>query len=89
MSNHDGSHMLHDVLDLLTDAGVWERMTHADSQKLVLDILDLACRFHDCNSGEILDGHEEFGICYYCRKPVEPLYDGLCLRCWSDDGRSS
>jgi hypothetical protein len=89
MSNHDGGHMLHDVLDLLTDAGVWERMTRTASQKLVLDILDLACRRYDCNGGEILDGYEEFGICYSCRKPVETLYDGLCLRCWSDHGSSS
>jgi hypothetical protein len=81
VSNHDGSYMLRDVLQLLTDAGVWEHLPSVDSQQLVVGIVDLACRHYDCNAGEILDGHEAFGICYSCRKPVEHLMRGLCPTC--------
>ncbi|HJZ46922.1 MAG TPA: hypothetical protein VKE41_07135, partial [Roseiflexaceae bacterium] len=85
MSNHGGSYMLRDVLTLLTQAGVWEHLPRPVTQSLVGNIVDLACRRYDCNAGEILDGHEGLGVCYSCRKPVEPLRRGLCLSCWPAD----
>ena len=81
--------MLRDVLTLLIQAGVWQHMPRAASQNVVLSIVDLACSQYDCNAGEILDGHEELGICYSCWKPVEQLRHGLCQSCWSADGDSS
>jgi hypothetical protein len=81
MSNHAGSYMLCDVLTLLTQAGVWQYMPRPATQNLVVGIVDLACRRYDCNTEEILDGHEGPGVCYSCRKPVEPLRRGLRLSC--------
>ncbi|PDV96534.1 hypothetical protein [Candidatus Chloroploca asiatica] len=85
MSNHDGSYMLRDVLTLLDEAGVWAAMPRTVQQDLVIRIVKLACDRHDCNAGEILDGHEAFGLCYDCRTPAEPLRHGLCRTCWPDD----
>jgi hypothetical protein len=81
MSNHQGSYMLRDVLSLLEEAGIWERIPRAKTQQLVMKIVELACLRHDCNAGEILDGHEVFGICYVCRQPAEPLRSGRCQQC--------
>lgn len=84
MSNHQGSYMLCDILSFLREAGVWEQMPRATTQQLVIKIVDFACHRHDCNAGEILEGHEAFGICYSCRQPAEPLKRGLCTRCRRD-----
>lgn len=86
MSNHDGSYMLRDVLTLLDTAGVWEQMPRARTQQLVVEIVRLACHRHDCNAGEILDGHEKLGVCYYCRNPAETLRRGICRACRAKSG---
>jgi anaerobic ribonucleoside-triphosphate reductase len=85
MSNHDGSYMLRDVLTLLDRAGIWEQMPRAKTQQLVIDIVKLAYDRYDCNAGEILEGHEELGVCYNCRKPVAALRHGLCQECGWDE----
>jgi hypothetical protein len=85
MSNHRGSYLLCDVLALLTEADVWERLPRATTQQLVLEIVNLAYNRYDCNAGEILDGHDAFGICYSCRSIAEPLKDGLCQACGDDE----
>lgn len=84
MSNHQGSYMLCDILSFLREAGVWEQMPRATTQQLVIKIVEFACHRHDCNAGEILDGHEAFGICYSCRRPAEALKRGLCTICRPD-----
>lgn len=81
MSNHDGSSMLRDVLSLLDKAGVWEQLPREKMQQLVVEIVRLACHNHDCNAGEILDGHEQLGVCYYCWRPAERLRRGICRAC--------
>lgn len=86
MSNHDGSYMLRDVLTLLDKAGVWEQMPRARTQQLVVEIVRLACHRHDCNAGEILDGHEKLGVCYYCWSPAETLRRGICRACRAKRG---
>jgi len=73
--------MLRDVLTLLTQAGIWEHLSRPATQSLVVGIVELACRRYDCNAGEILDGHEGLGVCYFCQRPVEPLRRGLCPSC--------
>lgn len=85
MSNHSGSYMLCEILTLMQEAGVWEKLPRPASQQLVIDIVKLAYDRYDCNAGEILEGHEELGICYSCRKPVAALRQGLCEECGWDD----
>lgn len=80
VSNHDGSYMLRDVLTLLDKAGVWEQMPRARTQQLVVEIVRLACHRHDCNAGEILNGHEKLGVCYYCWSPAETLRPGNSMQ---------
>lgn len=86
MSNHDGSYMLRDVLTLLDRAGVWEQLPREKTQQLVVAIVRLASHRHDCNAGEILDGHEKLGVCYYCWSPAETLRRGICRACRAKSG---
>lgn len=78
--------MLCDVLSFLGEAGVWERMPKTAVQQLVIKIVDFACYRHDCNAGEILEGHEKLGVCYYCWSPAETLRRGLCQACRTKPG---
>jgi hypothetical protein len=84
VSNHDGSYMLRDVLTLLDRAGIWEQLPRAKMQQLVVEMVRLACHHHDCNAGEILDGHEKLGVCYCCWGPAETWTMSMRrLRRWS------
>jgi hypothetical protein len=86
VSNHDGSYMLRDVLTLLDSAGIWEQMPRAKMQQLVVEMVRFACHRHDCNAGEILDGHEKLGVCYYCWSPGKTLRRGICQACRAKSG---
>lgn len=64
MSNHDGGYLLNSVLELLDEREVFDWLGKDKTQQLVLEIVNLACNHHDCNSGEILEGlGQAIGIC--------------------------
>ena len=64
MSNHSGSRMLNDIIQLLNDEEVLNTIGLQKSQQVITQIVDIASRIYDCNSGEILDGHTDYlNIC--------------------------
>ena len=82
MSNHAGSYLLNEVIEILDEAKVFDLLGQERSQELILKILHHALRDYDCNAGEILEGYEaRFGICHYCKSPAEEIQHGLCSAC--------
>jgi hypothetical protein len=89
MSNHDGSHMLNDLIALLRRERVFERLGQKKSQRIVAEIVRRADYEYDCRSGEILDGHgAALGLCYYCLKPADDVVADLCGACRAESGSS-
>jgi hypothetical protein len=85
MSNHDGSYMLNEVIKLMEANNVFLRLGKKRSQSLLLSMIKLAVREHDCNVGEILEGlGKRLGICAYCCKPATEFRSGedICRDCW-------
>ena len=82
MSNHTGSHMLNDVINLLNKEQVFASLDKAKTQSLIREIVNIASWQYDCNSGEILDGlTDEYEMCYVCLNSSKNLEDGLCEKC--------
>ncbi len=82
MSNHEGGRLLNDVISKLDEKGVFEFLGNEETHKFLKEIVDLAQRIYDCNSGEILEGYtSRFQICYICLERSENLYNGLCAKC--------
>ncbi len=82
MSDHSGSYMLNDVLNLLNKEQIFASIDKDKTQSLIREIVKIATRKYDCNSGEILDGlTEEFEICYGCLNSSKNLEYGLCENC--------
>jgi hypothetical protein len=60
MSNHSGSYMLNEILELMEQEQIFGWLGKEKTQSLVRNITNTACRKYDCNSGEIW----LFGTCY-------------------------
>lgn len=87
MSNHSGSYQLNEILGLLDTEKVFDFWGREKTRNLLKEMVDLAQRKYDCNSGEILEGYaERFGICYGCLSLVDELQEGLCQSCYEDEG---
>lgn len=83
MSNHSGGYMLNDIIGILREAKVFNLIGEEKTRKMIIKIVKVA-QEHDCNTGEILDGHtDEFNLCYCCLSSSSDLEDGLCLKCRS------
>ncbi len=82
MSNHSGSYMLNQVLEMLEQKGVLADLGQEKAQELLADTVRISERY-DCNSGEILDGiGERVGICYDCLRPATDFdHGGMCRAC--------
>jgi hypothetical protein len=82
MSNHTGSYMLNDILNLLNKEQVFRDLDQTKTQALIREIISIATHEYDCNSGEILEGlTDEFEICYGCLNTSTNLENGLCEKC--------
>ncbi len=82
MSNHSGSYMLNNVLEMLEKQSVFEYLGKEKTRSLVHDIVNMSYQY-DCNPGEILeDIGERVGICYYCLGSAEEFHDGICKKCY-------
>ena len=81
MSNHEGSHMLNEVLTLMYQNHLFDGIP----RKKILDIVTKIVRIgydYDGNPGEILDDiGMRLGICYYCLEYGENLSSGMCEKC--------
>lgn len=87
MSNHSGSYQLNEILDLLDREKVFDFWGKEKTRNLLKEMVNLARRKYDCNSGEILEGYtERFGICYGCLSLTDNLNQGLCHTCSEDKG---
>jgi hypothetical protein len=81
MSNHTGSYMLNEVLELLEKHHVFDQLGRERRQQVVLEMVELS-RDYNCNPDEILYGiGERLGICFDCLKPAQELEDGDCREC--------
>ncbi len=82
MSNHDGSHMLNDVLLLLGKYGFFDGLTQDKILEFANDVVKIGC-YHDCNNGEIFDEiGKRLKYCYCCNKfSAEIGEEGLCQEC--------
>ncbi|GFE69174.1 hypothetical protein [Chroococcus sp. FPU101] len=82
MSDHSGSRMLNSILGLFYREKLFDNLELEKRQKLIKEVLQIACWRHDCNSGEILDGYTDyFEICYSCLSSTPDLQEGLCQKC--------
>ncbi len=82
MSNHTGSHLLNDVFSILVKEKVFEPPGREATQKIVLEIVEIARKRYDCNYGEILeDNAQALGVCQRCLKPANKLTRGFCRNC--------
>jgi hypothetical protein len=78
--------MLNAVIEMLDRRKFFQSVGHEESQRFVLDVVQMATQQYDCNSGEILEGFcEQFGLCYCCLATTSTLTDGLCPDCRGDD----
>lgn len=81
MSNHSGSYMLNNVLELCRENGILDALTKEARMKFFSDIVKLGCGY-DCNEGEILEGiGEDYKICYLCLEEKDELENGICKEC--------
>lgn len=81
MSNHSGSYMLNNVLEVLEEEQVFVQLGREKSIRLVQRIVGMSFGY-DCNRDEILDGiGARLGICRGCVKADPILTDGLCHDC--------
>jgi hypothetical protein len=84
MSNHGGSYMLNDIIQLLNDEQVLNIIGLQKSQQVITQIVKIASLDYDCNPGEILEGHTDYlNLCYCCLSITTDLESGLCLKCRS------
>jgi hypothetical protein len=82
MSNHDGGHMLKEVLEMLDELGVFEWLGTEKTEELVSSIIQVG-RLHDCNDSEILyEVGRKLGICAYCTHPAKIVYNDICQLCF-------
>lgn len=74
--------MLNEILRLLDQHLLFQSLEGKRKAEIVREVVEVACRKYDCNSGEILEGlGERFGICYYCLQPADDLEDDQCRKC--------
>jgi hypothetical protein len=86
MSDHTGSYMLNEILELMDQTQIFNLLGQEKTQTFIRDMLKISCRNYDCNAGEILDGlTDRFEICYCCRKSTRDLNQGLCSECGGDE----
>jgi hypothetical protein len=82
MSNHSGSYMLNEILNLLNQEKAFASFDQSKKQSIIREIIKIATTEYDCNSGEILESlTDEFEMCYCCLKSSNNLEDGLCENC--------
>ncbi len=82
MSDHTGSYMLNDIIQMLRDEQVFNLIGLEKSQQLITKLVKIATKDYDCNRGEILEGHTDYlSICYCCLAITTDLESGLCLSC--------
>lgn len=82
MSNHSGSYMLNDVLSLMLEQGLWNKMNKCERQEFMKGIMRIT-NGYDGNPGEVVDGiADALGYCYWCECIVPTVYEeGLCSKC--------
>ena len=81
MSNHSGSYMLNEVLQLIEKESVFEFWGRTRTQDIIRKIVRIGYDY-DCNSGEILEGiGVRLGICYCCCENAVEFQKGLCESC--------
>lgn len=81
MSNHGGSYLINEVLEVFEDYKVFKSLGKAKTKKLLLEIRSIGM-YYDCNDGEILNRiGERLGFCYNCWDYGKNFDDGLCEKC--------
>ncbi len=81
MSNHSGSYLINEVLQVINNHKVFELLGKEKTLQLLLKIRQVGDDY-DCNSGEILEFiGEKLGICYVCWKYKDNLEFGICEDC--------
>jgi hypothetical protein len=87
MSDHSGSYMLGEILELMEEEQIFGWLGKEKTQTLIRKIIKIACGDHNCNSGEILENFtDRFDLCYCCLKDTNDLENGLCNVCRGDKG---
>jgi hypothetical protein len=82
MSNHSGSYMLNDAIEILNRYQVFSAMEKATLQIMIKEIVEMASMDYGCIPGEILDGYaHQFSLCYCCLSQTNDLEGQLCTKC--------
>jgi len=81
LSNHSGSYMLNEVLNVFFDLKMNEKVGKEVTVEFAKRLVELGDS-HDCNPGEILEGFDKkIRLCYICLKESDELENGLCPSC--------
>ena len=89
MSNHAGSYLLSEVLEILRQYRVFQLLGEKDSQRMVRQMVERACNQYDCNAGEILEAEgQRLGICRGCLTTGRTLQNGLCAKCREESNQT-
>ena len=90
MSNHWGGELLNEALILAETQGFFEGHSSEKIRGLMIKLVELAVKRHDCNAYEILDEiGPRHGLCFCCLNAASKFSpDGYCPTCsaeWEAD----
>jgi hypothetical protein len=89
MSNHSGSYMLNQVIEILDRHEMFSGIETTTAQTAIKEIIEMATNKYDCNRGEILEGYaQQFNLCSYCLADNDNPEDELCPTCREDWDRT-
>jgi hypothetical protein len=89
MSNHSGSYMLNQVIEILDRHQIFSGIETTTAKTAIKEIVEMATNKYDCNQGEILEGcAQQFNLCYYCLADNDNPEDELCPTCREDWDRT-
>lgn len=90
MSNHSGSYLLQNALEIMEELGFFKNVTIEQIRDLCQKLSVMASCEYDCNPGEIMETmSKKYGICYCCwelitKSEADKDFNGMCKKCYDE-----
>ena len=84
MSNHSLSYALNDVITALKQENFFRALSREEKYRFIMKLHQIGGQY-DYNMGEMLEGHPDLCICYYCEQMRDVDSDCLCEECGGDE----